>query len=455
MDDDDWYAPDVASPTCCWPAPTAAPSWSACPTTSTTSSRSDQTVRLGAAERGLPPVRGRRHALVDRGLLHEVGGFRSVRRHVDAQLIAAVRAAGGATYRTHGLGYVLRRTDSGHTWQADLDDLRDAGRAGHAGVPPRTADGALTGARGIVRDDQWLLDTPFVHIRNVRSSAATAGDGLTSITPVRNGSDTSCPAPPSALRSRHAPAYRSRRPAARPGPARGLRATGRRGSAADDNSSARRRRQHRATASASPPTPARPTSSTSRRPATLTIGTDSPAYEPWFVDNDPTNGKGFESAVAYAVAEQLGFTNDQVKWVKVPFNTSYKPGDKDFDFDINQISITPAAGRGRRLLRRLLRRRAGRDRAEGQRHRARPRAWPTWPTYKLGAQTGTTSLTAIRDTIKPDTDPAVFEDTNAAKQALLNGQVDGDRRRPADRVLHHRRRDQEQRDRRPVPAGHR
>ena len=58
----------------------------------------------------------------------------------------------------------------------------------------------------------------------------------------------------------------------------------------------------------------------------LTVGTDSPAYEPWFVDNDPANGKGFESAVAYAVAEQLGFSKDQVKWIKVPFNTSYAPG---------------------------------------------------------------------------------------------------------------------------------
>src|SRR4051812_29728691 len=70
----------------------------------------------------------------------------------------------------------------------------------------------------------------------------------------------------------------------------------------------------------------------------LTVGTDSPAYEPWFVDNDPANGKGFESAVTYAVAEQLGFSKDQVKWIKVPFNTSYAPGEKKFDFDINQIS---------------------------------------------------------------------------------------------------------------------
>ena len=112
----------------------------------------------------------------------------------------------------------------------------------------------------------------------------------------------------------------------------------------------------------------------------LTIATDSPAYEPWFVDDDPTNGKGYESAVAYAVAEKLGFGPDQVEWTVVPFNTSYKPGDKDFDFDINQISITPGARQGRRLLRRLLLRRAGRGRARGRRHhRARP-ASPTWPT---------------------------------------------------------------------------
>ena len=74
---------------------------------------------------------------------------------------------------------------------------------------------------------------------------------------------------------------------------------------------------------------------------TLTIGTDKPAYPPYFEDNDPTNGKGFESAVAYAVAKQLGFTQDEVKWTTVPFNSSYAPGPKNFDFDINQISITP------------------------------------------------------------------------------------------------------------------
>lgn len=155
----------------------------------------------------------------------------------------------------------------------------------------------------------------------------------------------------------------------------------------------------------------------------LTVGTDSPAYEPWFSDNDPTNGKGFESAVAYAVAEQLGFTADQVAWVKVPFNKSYAPGEKDFDFDINQISITPERAEVV-------------DFSDGYYSAAQavitvddsPAADATsledLKSLKLGAQTGTTSLTAIRDIIQPEEDAVVLEDTNVAKQALMNGQVD-------------------------------
>jgi len=159
-------------------------------------------------------------------------------------------------------------------------------------------------------------------------------------------------------------------------------------------------------------------------PGQLTIGTDSPAYEPWFVDNDPTNGKGYESAVAYAVAEQLGFTSDQVGWVTVPFNTSYKPGDKTFDFDINQISITPQRAEvvdfsdGYYSAAQAVIALKGDDIAGAT-------SLADLADYKLGAQTGTTSLTAIRDTIQPGEEPAVFEDTNAAKQALLNDQVDG------------------------------
>ena len=160
-----------------------------------------------------------------------------------------------------------------------------------------------------------------------------------------------------------------------------------------------------------------------RTPGTLTVGTDVPAFPPWFEDNKPTNGRGFESAVAYAVAEELGFARADVRWVKVSFNSSYAPGEKSFDFDINQISITPE-------------RQQVVDFSDG--YYAAAQAVITLKGnadlagsladlagLKLGAQTGTTSLTAVRESIQPDQDPLVFQTTNAAKQALLNGQVDG------------------------------
>ena len=79
-----------------------------------------------------------------------------------------------------------------------------------------------------------------------------------------------------------------------------------------------------------------------RSPGTLTVATDKPAFPPYFEDDDPTNGRGFESAVAYAIAEKLGYAKSDVKWTTEPFNSSYAPGPKKFDFDVNQISITPA-----------------------------------------------------------------------------------------------------------------
>src|SRR5213595_1337237 len=67
------------------------------------------------------------------------------------------------------------------------------------------------------------------------------------------------------------------------------------------------------------------------QPGVLTVGTDSPAYTPWFVANNPSNGKGYESAVAFAVAKELGFSPSQVTWVREPFSNSYAPGPKKFD----------------------------------------------------------------------------------------------------------------------------
>ena len=159
-------------------------------------------------------------------------------------------------------------------------------------------------------------------------------------------------------------------------------------------------------------------------PGTLTIGTDTPAYPPYFVDDDPTNGQGFESAVAYAVAETLGFAPEQVSWTVVPFNKSYAPGDKDFDFDINQISITP-------------KRQKAVDFSNGyytvnqavvaleDSPIANATTLAELQAAKLGAQVGTTSLDFITDVVQPADQPYVYNDTNDAKSALNNGQIDG------------------------------
>ena len=157
---------------------------------------------------------------------------------------------------------------------------------------------------------------------------------------------------------------------------------------------------------------------------TLTIATDDPAYEPWFVDNDPTNGKGYESAVAYAIAEELGYTAEQVTWVKVPFNKVVQPGPKDFDFDVNQVSITEA-------------RRKAVDFSSGYYDVVQTvitnkgskidgaTSLADLADAKLGAQVGTTSYTAITDQIQPSQEPAVFDTNDQAVQALKNGQIDG------------------------------
>jgi len=155
----------------------------------------------------------------------------------------------------------------------------------------------------------------------------------------------------------------------------------------------------------------------------LTIGTDKPAFPPWFVDNDPTNGKGFESAVAYAVAGELGFADGEVEWVTVPFNASYQPGSKEFDFDINQISITPKRAesvtfsRGYYTAAQAVITLQDSEFAEATNLDELTEA-------RFGVQVGTTSLSAITDVIQPTTEPAVYDDTNAATNALQNGQVD-------------------------------
>jgi polar amino acid transport system substrate-binding protein len=159
------------------------------------------------------------------------------------------------------------------------------------------------------------------------------------------------------------------------------------------------------------------------KPNTLTIATDDPAFPPYFENNDPTNGKGFESAVAYAVADELGFSEDQVEWVVEPFNRSYAPGPKEYDFDINQISITP--------------KRAEAVDFSSPYYEAKqavvalkdsPIADATSiaevADADIGAQIGTTSLDAIEAVIQPESDPQVFDTSNDVVSALKNEQVE-------------------------------
>jgi polar amino acid transport system substrate-binding protein len=156
---------------------------------------------------------------------------------------------------------------------------------------------------------------------------------------------------------------------------------------------------------------------------TLTIGTDKPAFPPYFVDDDPTNGKGFESAVAYAIARELGFSESEVKWTVVPFNASYRPGPKDFDFDVNQISITPARAKRVDFSDPYFTAPQAVVAAKGS-----PAAGATsladLKDATIGVQVGTTSLDAVMASIQPSEQPKVFDDSNAVVTAIKQDQVD-------------------------------
>jgi len=155
----------------------------------------------------------------------------------------------------------------------------------------------------------------------------------------------------------------------------------------------------------------------------LTIGTDKPAFPPYFENDDPTNGKGFESAVAYAIADQLGFAKNEVKWKVVPFNASFKPGPKDFDFDLNQISINEQRRRAVDFSDPYYTAPQGVIAPKGS-AAAGATSLSELADKTIGVQIGTTSLDAVNATIKPSKQPKVFDDSNAVVTALKQGQVD-------------------------------
>jgi len=155
---------------------------------------------------------------------------------------------------------------------------------------------------------------------------------------------------------------------------------------------------------------------------TLTIATDKPAYPPYFENNDPTNGRGFESAVAYAVADKLGFSRNQVKWVTEPFNASYAPGPKSFDFDVNQISITPVRAKAVDFSAPYYTANQAVVALKTS-DAAKAKTLADLKSAEIGVQIGTTSLDAVRQIIQPSTQEKVFDNSNDVVTALKQNQV--------------------------------
>jgi polar amino acid transport system substrate-binding protein len=157
---------------------------------------------------------------------------------------------------------------------------------------------------------------------------------------------------------------------------------------------------------------------------TLTIGTDNPVYEPWFTDNKPQNGQGFEGAVAYAVAKRLGYPQTAVAWARVTFNNAIQPGPKAYDFDINEFSITDERKKAvdfsspyydvtQAVIALKSSKIAGATSLAALRD------------AKLGAQVGSTSYQAITEVVKPSAKPSVYNSNDDAVKALQNKQIDG------------------------------
>jgi polar amino acid transport system substrate-binding protein len=155
----------------------------------------------------------------------------------------------------------------------------------------------------------------------------------------------------------------------------------------------------------------------------LTVATDKPAYPPYFENNDPTNGKGFESAVAYAIAGRLGISKSNVKWVTEPFNSSYAPGPKNFDFDVNQISITPQRAKAVDFSSPYYTANQAVVALKSS-DAAKAKTLADVAKANLGVQVGTTSLDAVNQVIKPDNQPKVYNNSNDVVTALKDHQID-------------------------------
>jgi polar amino acid transport system substrate-binding protein len=155
----------------------------------------------------------------------------------------------------------------------------------------------------------------------------------------------------------------------------------------------------------------------------LTVATGDPTFPPYVIDDDPGSGQGFEAAVSYAVAAQMGFTHDQVEWVRTSFDGALQPGPKDFDFNIQQFSITPKRSKTVTFSEPYY---EANQAILG--YTDSPAATAATPAairdLRIGVAAGTTSLTFVTDILHPTREPFVYEDNAAAKQALDSRQID-------------------------------
>jgi polar amino acid transport system substrate-binding protein len=155
----------------------------------------------------------------------------------------------------------------------------------------------------------------------------------------------------------------------------------------------------------------------------LTVATDKPAYPPYFENDEPANGEGFESAVAYAIGEQLGYPKRKVKWTVEPFDSSYAPGAKNFDFDLNEISITPVREKAVDFSAPYYKANQAVVALKST-EAAKAKSLADLKDTKIGVQINTTSLSAVEEEIEPSSKPEVFNNSNDVVTALKNGQVE-------------------------------
>jgi polar amino acid transport system substrate-binding protein len=166
-----------------------------------------------------------------------------------------------------------------------------------------------------------------------------------------------------------------------------------------------------------------PATMETQKEGVLTVATDKPAYPPYFENDEPENGEGFESAVAYAIGKQLGYPKSKIEWTVESFDSSYAPGPKDFDFDVNEISITPVREKAVDFSVPYYSANQAVVALEGS-EASKAKSLAELKDTKIGVQINTTSLSAVNEEIEPSSKPEVFNSSTDVVTALKNGQVE-------------------------------